>query len=392
MTETQDEYDDLPDDLPDEDAAPEGRRRRRRRFSGVPGCLAVLVAIVVLVGGGALGFMKAVDFAKSKLASPGDYPGPGHGHVTFQVKKGDTLAQMGRDLKAKGIVKSVDSFIEAANAEPKSSGIQVGYYDLQKEMPSADALEVLVDPGNIIKDTVTIPEGLRLKDIVAILAKKTKFEAAAFQKVLDNPAPLKLPAYADGNPEGYLFPSTYDFGPKDTPTVMLKKMVDRWRQSAEENDLETVAAQQGKTPEEIMTIASLIQAEGRGSDMGKISRVIYNRLDGPGDKGGTNGLLQIDASTAYGLGLSTGSTEMTPDQLATDTPYNTRLHPGLPPTPIDSPGDDAIKAATHPTEGPWYYYVTVNLATGKTKFYADYAGFLQGQAEYKRYCETSDRC
>ena len=125
-------------------------------------------------------------------------------------------------------------------------------------------------------------------------------------------------------------------------------MVDRWREAADAAGLEEKAAELGKTPGELMIIASLIEAEGRGDDMPKISRVIYNRLDGPGDKGGTNGTLGIDASIAYGLGLAPGSTELTPDQLAEDTPYNTRINAGLPPTPIEAPGDDAIAAAANP--------------------------------------------
>ena len=380
-------------DAPDEmaDHPPEGGRRRRRSwFRGVPGCVAVLASLALIVGGGAFGFMKAVDFAKSKLASPGDYPGPGHGKVVFQVEKGDTVAAMGRELKAEGVVKSVDSFIDAANAEPKSSGIQVGYYQLQKEMPSADALEILIDPANIIKNTVTIPEGLRVVDIVAILADKTDFEAAAFEKVLANPGPLGLPDYANGNPEGYLFPSTYDFGPDAKPADMLKAMVDRWRQAAEDNDLEGAAARLGYTPGELMIVASLVEAEAFPKDMPKVARVIYNRLDVPNDSG-TNGLLQIDAAVNYGLDQKLGVV-ITDEQKAVDTPFNTYLHPGLPPTPIEAPGNDAIAAAANPADGDWYFYVTVNLKTGETKFAETYEEFLGYRAEYEQYCTTSDAC
>ena len=119
---------------------------------------------------------------------------------------------------------------------------------------------------------------------------------------------------------------------------MLKAMVDRWRQAAQEDGLIAGAKAQGKTPGELMTIASLVQAEGRGSDMPKIARVIYNRLDGPGDKGGTNGLLQIDATVNYALNR-TGVVAVTTDETQnTQSPYNTYLHPGLPPGPINSPG------------------------------------------------------
>jgi UPF0755 protein len=76
----------------------------------------------------------------------------------------------------------------------------------------------------------------------------------------------------------------------------------------------------------------------------------------------------------------------------TQSPYNTYLHPGLPPGPINSPGDEAIKAATHPADGPWYYYVTVNLRTGETKFTDSYQTFLQYRQELAQYCQTSSAC
>ena len=168
-------------------------------------------------------------------------------------------------------------------------------------------------------------------------------------------------------------------------------MVTRWRQAADDAGLEDAAAELGKTPAELMVIASLVEAEGRGDDMPKIARVIYNRLDGPGDKGGTNGLLQIDASVNYGLDQELG-VALTTDQLQQDTPYNTYTRAGLPPTPIEAPGDDAIAAAANPEPGDWYYYVTVDLATGETKFAETYDEFLTYKDEYTEYCTTSDAC
>lgn len=380
----EDDYED------DYEYVPGGRRRKGR---GAKGCIAVLLALAVLVFGFYFGLTKGVGWVADQFQGPEDYPGPGTGKVEFTVNEGDTVAQMGRNLKEQGVTKSVQAFIDAAASEPDSSGIQVGDYELQKEMKAADALEVLIDPANLIGfPTVTIPEGLRLTEIVSTLAKNTKFPEAAWNRALQQPDKLGLPDYAEGNAEGYLFPATYEIKPGMKPVKVLAMMVDRWRQAAEEADLEAKAAELGHTPAELMVIASLVEAEGRGDDMPKIARVIYNRLDGPGDKGGTNGTLGIDAAIAYGLGLSPGSTELTPDQLAEDTPYNTRLNAGLPPTPIEAPGDEAIAAAANPAEGDWYYYVTVDLSTGETKFYEDYDGFLEGRDEYKAYCDTSDRC
>ncbi len=362
------------------------RKKKKRGFSG---CLAVLVALVVVVGGAYYVGTKGYHYLKDHLTeSAEDYPGPGQGAVLFEVQKGDSTTEIGRNLKRQGVVASVDAFTQAANG---NTGIQVGYYQLKKKMSADDAFAVLSDPDRIVTTTVTIPEGLRVVDTVAILAAKTKFSRAAFQAVLDDPKELGLPSYADGNPEGYLFPSTYGFGPKEKPADMLKDMVDRWRQSADDNDLEAGAEAQGRTPAEIMTIASLIQAEGRGDDMPKVSRVIYNRLDGPGDQQGTNGRLQIDATVNYALDRK-GIVAVTIEDTQVDSPYNTYANAGLPPGPINSPGDEAIEAALHPADGDWYYYVTVNLRTGKTKFAETYDEFLRYSQEYKQYCQTSARC
>ncbi|WP_107774248.1 endolytic transglycosylase MltG [Nocardioides sediminis] len=381
------ERDDAFDRSSDEDTYYEGGRRRKKR--GVSGCLAVLVAVAVLVGGFYLAVTRGVDWVSDQFSSAEDYPGPGRGSVTFEVQEGDTTAEMGRNLKADGVVASVQSFLDAAAAEPDAAGIQVGFYGMKKEMAAEDALEVLLDPANQVKATVTVPEGMRVEDVVELLGQETDFGAAKWRRALTQD--IGLPDYAEGNPEGYLFPATYEIGPKDKPKDVLTAMVDRWRQAAEDAGLEEAAAELGKTPAELMIIASLIEAEGRGDDMPKISRVIFNRLDGPGDKGGTNGLLQIDASVNYGLDQELG-VALTTEQLQQDTPYNTYTRPGLPPTPIEAPGDAAIAAAANPEEGDWYYYVTVNLKTGETKFAETYDEFLTYKDEFTEYCTTSDAC
>jgi len=363
-----------------------GSRKKKRSFSG---CLAVVVALVVVVGGAYVAGTTGFHYLKDHLSHAADYPGPGHGKVLFEVKQGDTTSTIGRNLKAEGVVASVEAFVDASGGK---NTIQVGFYQLKKKMSADGAFKVLNNPKNIVKATVTIPEGLRAVDIVAILAARTKYSAADFEQALKDGSQLGLPEFAHGNPEGYLFPSTYGFGPTEKPADMLRDMVDRWKQAAEEDDLVAGAKKVGRTPAEVMTIASLIQAEGRGSDMPKISRVIYNRLDGPGSKQGTNGLLQIDATVNYALHRK-GVVAVTTDETQnTDSPYNTYQHPGLPPGPINSPGDEAIKAALNPATGPWYYYLTVNLRTGETKFGTTYQDFLEFKQEYAQYCTTSSRC
>jgi len=377
--------------LGDQTPTPAGGRRAQTSRRRGPGCLIALVIVAVLAGAGYWGVSVGLQKVKDQFASAKDYPGPGTGEVSFEVKSGDTLAVMGRGLKAKGVVASVEAFTDAASGNPKADGIQPGFYSLKKEMKASDVVSILVDPGNIVTTNVVIPEGFTVKQIEERLVKETGFKKADFDAALKDPKALGLPEDAKGDPEGYLFPATYKFGPNEKPADMLHDMVARWQQSANDDDLEAGAQALGYTPHEIMTIASLIEAEGRGKYRTKISRVIYNRLENP-DNGLTNGLLEIDATVNYALGRDDIGLALTEEDLQVDSPYNTRKYPGLPPGPIDSPGDAAIQAALHPADGPWLWYVTVNLKTGETKFTDSYTEFQQFKQEYLQYCESSDAC
>ena len=360
----------------------------RRRRGGLVSCLVVLAVVAGLVGGGVFLFFAGMDRVRDMLQGPEDYPGPGTGSVVFEVAEGDSSAVIGRKLKAAGIVKSVEAFTEAAEDESRSRGIQVGFYQLRRKMPAADALAVLIDPANLVQSSVTIPEGLRVEDTVKVLARRTDIPLREFQRALDRPKAIGLPGYAKGNAEGYLFPATYAFAPDADATQVLSSMVERWRQAADDADLEASAEKLGYTPGELMIVASLVESEAnRDQDRGKVARVIYNRLE----TDATDGLLQIDATVNYAVGRDLGL-GLTTEDLDVDSPYNTRKYPGLPPGPIESPGDEAIEAAANPTEGDWVYYVTVNLDTGETKFAEDYNDFLAYKRELTRWCSGSDRC
>lgn len=367
---------------------------RRRRGPRLSGCLPVLVVLVVLGGLLYVGVDRGQQALEDYFADPADYSGSGRGEVAFEVEEGDTVAEIGRRLKDDGVVASVEAFLATANADDRAEGIQVGFYELRQKMSSEEALAVLVDPANLVNTTVTVPEGLRVADILDVLADDTEFPRERFAAVLEQQTEkIGLPEYAGGDPEGYLFPSTYAFSPDDTPVTMLTAMVDRWRQAADDADLETAAEELGYTPHELMTVASLVEAEGRGDDMPKVARVIYNRLEQP-DSSGTNGLLQIDAAVNFALGREPIA-RLTTEEIdsVSDSPYNTYTQPGLPPGPIEAPGDAAIAAAAAPADGPWFYYATVNLETGETKFTESYDEFLGFRAELDEYCATqSDRC
>jgi UPF0755 protein len=353
-----------------------GHRRARRRS----GCLPILVVLVVAAVGGYFAVTQGIDAIRDQFADAEDFSGPGTGSVTFEVARGDYLSTMGTNLEQQGVVASAEAFTDAASANSAATGIQAGFYELRNEMKASDVVGILVDPDNIISTAVTVPEGLTQRQIVDVLAKGTEIRAREFTQVLAAPDAIGLPAYAEGNPEGYLFPATYTFGPNATAESILTAMVTRWQQAALDADLEGAAERLGYTPHELMTIASLIEAEALPPDMPKVSRVIYNRLENP-DNGQTNGKLEIDATVNYALGRDDLGVGLTAEDLQVDSPYNTRRYPGLPPGPIEAPGDAALAAAIAPAEGPWLYYATVDLETGETKFTDDFEEFQQFDAE-----------
>ena len=173
---------------------------------------------------------------------------------------------------------------------------------------------------------------------------------------------------------------------------MLKKMVARWQQAADDLGLEQAAADLGYTPHEIMTVASMIEAEGRGDYKPKIARVIYNRLETTPTRRPASSRSTPRSTTRSAGPVRRVLTTEEIDSVA-DSPYNTYRQKGLPPGPIEAPGEESIKAALNPEEGPWFFYVTTNLETGETKFTDDYDEFLTFKGELQEYCETqSDSC
>lgn len=348
----------------------------------------LIVIVIVVAAVATFGYVKGVDFIKDKLSSSpaADYSGDGQKPVvTVTVPKGASGRDIGAVLLDAGVVKSVDAFADAYESEPKATSISYGKYQLLSKMSAKSALAVLINPDSLIKDpTVTVPEGLRASEILATIAKNTDFTPKQLQAAYDDTAALELPSYANGNAEGYLFPSTYDITDSTTAASLLHDMVARFKQNAEELDLESKAKALGEDPGDIVIIASLVQAEAGQADMTKVASVVYNRLD-------ADMALQFDSTLHYGLDVR-GDIQLTEEQLQDDGPYNTYTRAGLPPTPIDSPGADALSAALNPADTDYLYFVTVNLATGETKFAKTLAEHNANVAEYHQYCETSDEC
>ncbi len=362
-----------------------GSSHRTRHKQG-RGCLAAMIALAVIAAIGVFAYVKGVDLIKDALSGPADYSGDGHKPaVTVKVADGDSGSDIAATLAKADIVKSRQAFVEAYNADPDATSIKPGRYRLESRMSGDSAVQALLDPGSLIKSpTLTIPEGLRAKEILALIVKQTSFTNKQVQAAYADTTSLGLPAYADDDPEGYLFPSTYDLEPKMTAADLLRAMVEKFGQQAEDLGLEAAGKQLGYSPHDIVTIASLVQAEAGVADMTRVSSVVYNRLAEPMR-------LEFDSTLHYAVD-SRGEVLAGKELREIDSPYNTYTHDGLPPTPIDSPSAEALEAALKPAATNYLYFVTVDLATKETRFTDSYQEHLRNVAQYRQYCETSDEC
>jgi UPF0755 protein len=325
-----------------------------------------------LVGGAWVG-MRLLGNGLAGFGAAEDYPGPGTGSVVIKVQPGDSASAIGATLADSDVVASADAFVDAAAGDDRALGIQPGFYSMLEQMSGQGALERLLDPAARVQTEVAIPEGLRLIDTVERLSEASGLPERDFERALQSPRQLGLPDYAEGSAEGFLFPATYTFDPDTSAEQMLAAMVDRFEQAADDVGLVEGAAAAGYTPREALTVASLIQAEVVERDFGKASRVVANRLE-------LGMTLGFDSTVNYVLGSDDLTLEN--DQLGVDSPYNTYVNVGLPPGPINSPGEAAMAAAIAPPEGDWLYFVAVSPESDETQFTADYEQFLQYKDEF----------
>lgn len=351
--------------------------RKPRRSGRRLGCLFVALAIVAVATFAAYTVLRPVvdGFLESD-----DYPGPGTGEVQIVVNDGDTGRAIGATLEKADVVKTAKAYLDAAAADARSAAIQPGSYTMKKQMTAQAALDILVDTKNRTVPRVTVREGLWKSEVFAALSKGTGVPVAEYVAAAKDPAALGLPAAAKGNVEGYLYPATYEFPVKATAAQQLKIMVAQ--ALAELQKAGVSEADYQKT----LIVASIVEGEAGVADRGKVARVVENRLDNP--TGPTVGLLQMDSTVNYALQKRGNLTKAEYDS-AKSSRYDTYAFKGLPPGPISSPGAKAIEAAANPTEGPWFYFVTVNYDTGETLFATTQAEHDRNNAQRQAWCDDN---
>jgi UPF0755 protein len=345
--------------------APRGRPRRLVMV------LAILLVVGLLAAGG------AAFWVQRQIDPPG---APGK-VVQIEIPTGTSTAAIGDLLEHEGVIAS--AFVwENLYVRFRSIGpFEAGFYELRANSSIGDVIDVLEQgplPPPFIR--LTVAEGLTVREIIERLADPERgiegFTVSRLQQLLDSGRiRSKYQPAGQTSMEGLLFPETYQIENGEGEEAVLRRLVRQLDDTLDRLQVQQRAAALGLTPYELIIVASLIEEESKvPEERDKIARVIYNRLE--------QGIaLGIDATSRYEAELA-GRSRNDID-FESDSPYNTRRIPGLPPTPIAVPGLASIEAALRPAAGPWIYYVLQD-AEGHHFFTDSAAEFERAKAECAR--------
>jgi UPF0755 protein len=339
----------------------ESPRRERRRGLVILLSFLVFLAAVAVAGGAYYNWATGASGPREK--------------VELLIPTGATGAEVAELLEERDVIRSTFVFNLIARFRGFGGGFQAGKYDnLTTNMTVDQALDALEQGPLVESVSATFPEGYRLEEVATRAADQLGISRKAFLKAARS-GTYSLPPYLPGEArsiEGFLFPNTYDFLKDVEAKDVVGRLLDEFQEQASTMPWDQTDML-GVSPYEIVIIASMIEREARvPEDRPRIARVIYNRLD--------QGMaLEIDATVQYALG------DWEPILIAdreVDSPYNTYLHAGLPPTPIASPGRASLEAALAPADGPWLYYVVID-AQGHHAFTDSYQEFLRLVDQYQ---------
>jgi UPF0755 protein len=355
-------------------ARPSKKVRRRRRL------VALLLSLALFVTAAVVGAQFLKPLLGADKAS--DYPGPGTGQVKVAVLPGEGPVSVAAKLEEAKVVANADTFV----SELAASGgtLAPGEYDFKQEMKNADAVAVLLNAEQSKVMYFALSAGLRIGESLEAISEGSGIPVAQLKALNDSPKQFGLPAKAK-NLEGYLAPGEYRFPLGTTPKAILTALV-----KSTTDELKTQGVTDPAKQYDVVTVASIVQAEGGQAEYKDVAGAIYNRLKPNNTE--TAGLIQSDATVTYGLGRK--SFHINEDEKADKSnPYNTYANPGLPVGPIGSPGKNAIDAAAKPNKNDYLYWVTINLDTKETKFsktLAEHNGYVE---KYNAWCEANPgRC
>lgn len=286
--------------------------------------------------------------------------------VIIDIPAGASGSDISRLLFDNGVIKSSEAFFRVAVGDKRSEKVAPGGHRLTQRISAVQALDQLLDADRI-PNLIRVLEGAWKSEIAASLLKYG-FSSADIRSAFNS---VELPnGFKDS--EGLLFPAQYTFAKNATATQAVQEMVDRFLS-------EPVTAQllrgEGKyTPLQLLTISSIIQAEGDTKDFSRVSRVIRNRLE-------IGMPLQMD-STVHFVKKVRGQIFLSTQSTLINSAYNTYKRYGLPPGPIGNPGSAAMSAALNPEPGDWLFFITV--APGDTRFTKSISEFNDWKVLYQK--------
>jgi UPF0755 protein len=305
------------------------------------------------------------------------FHGSGHGQVTVVIPAHAHLGQIAGELERDGVISSGFFFEIRATLSGDRSNLRSGTYRLQQGMSYGDVLSILTKapPAAKVTEVTTIPGKTRaqIDKLLREQGVKGSYSADTRTSPLLRPSWYGAPRTTDSL-EGFLFPDTYQVREPISIPALVADQLKQFRQEFQTVNF-SYAKSKNLTPYDVLIIASMVEAEAQtATDRPLVASVIYNRLHA--------GMpLQIDATSCYIVGgepcnLSGSSLLNSP------SPYNTRIHAGLPPTPIDNPSIASIEAAAHPARTNYLYFVVEPCGNGKMLFSGNYQQFLGAQQRY----------
>ncbi len=267
--------------------------------------------------------------------------------VQIIVDRGSSFSEVARRLASAGVISNVASFRVLARLRGQEAAVRAGEYRFPAHQTQSEVLRALVTAGAQVAAWVTIPEGFTAAQIAQRLQSAGIGSSGQFLRTFEH---RKL--VVDGTPteslEGFLFPSTYLVPLGASPDQVADLMIAQFFKELPDHAQSRARALHVTVPQAV-TIASLVEREAKSEvDRPRIAEVIYNRLR-------LRMPLQVDATIEYAL--PEHKSRLSFADLRIDSPYNTYLHAGLPPTPIANPGLPSLEAALHPSKGDDLYYV-----------------------------------
>ncbi len=311
----------------------ESTPREFRQLRGVTRTVAIVVVASVL-------FLGSLGWWAVGVLNPSGEPGVA---VNFTVNDDDTISSVASRLHSAGIISNATIFRWYVSTKG-TIALTPGYYALKPKDNAGSIIEALSTPPAQTFISVTFPEGMTVAQMAQRLSEKMTFmKPEDFMAAVNSTdTASELRPKSQTSLEGLLFPDTYQISGDDTESRVVARLVSMMERVSRQVELTAGAKARGFSPYEILIIASLIEREAKvATDRSKIAQVIYNRLS-------KKMKLEIDASVKYGQDPAMTWTEMK----ATDTPYNTYINAGLPPTPIANPGKASIQAALAPFGSP----------------------------------------